>query len=296
MSFRGPDLRFGFFSLMGILLSASTSFGSSAHHGQSIHCKVSPDENILADQSTFHVLLKSAEELKDYLTRHYKDDTPDSYVPLVHAAANVFELPEQFLTCLFFKESVFNSKAKSESGAKGIAQLTPLAAKEIHRQVATQSGLKPPYRDLWEEYFDAISANIKSCPVPNGFSLKQVSDPITSIGGGALLARIYFDRLNSERPNIKKTDLYVFLAAAYNMGLYGFEQVCGPSVSLDACKRKINPETYSQMVAVQNCIEPNNWESMTVQASDAPSAKAKRSQSSHASPSKSSHGSRKKHR
>jgi len=273
------------------------SLSSSAHRDESIHCQVSPDQKILADQSTFHILLKSADQLKEYLTRHYKDDTPDSYVPLVHAAANVFELPEQFLTCLFFKESVFNPKAKSGAGAKGIAQLTPLAAKEINRQVATQSGLKPPYLDLWKEYFDAISVSIKSCPVPNGFSLKNLSDPIASIGGGALLARIYFDRLKSERPNIKKSDLYVFLAAAYDMGLYGFEHTCGPSVSLEDCKHKINPETYSQMVAVQNCIEPNNWESMTVPTSDAPSVKARSSKSKkNEKPSKSSHELRKKHR
>lgn len=253
----------GFF-LNPLPLFARKSHPSMAAVRSGGTCHVEPDQELMKSDSTFHSFLKSAEQLNAYLRLHFKEDTPDRYEPLVRAAADVFELPEQFLTCLFFKESTFKSNAKSFAGAKGIAQLMPIAAKEINQLVAIKNNVRPAYRDRWEKYFDEISKSRDRCPVPNGFGPKQVIDPVSAIAGGALLARFYYDKLISGKNNYSNTDLFVLLSGAYDMGYFGFDHICSDKLTLSQCKMKVPPETYSQMIAVENCIQPNNWSGMII--------------------------------
>lgn len=235
------------------------------HHTSVPGCQVHPDQELVnRSDETFYHFLKSADQLTEYLNHHFNQDTPDSYEPLVRAAASVFELPEQFLTCLFFKESTFKSKAVSVAGAKGVAQLTTVAAKEINHYIELKKDSRTAYRDRWESYFDLISENKDRCPVPSKFGSREITDPVTSIAGGALLAKVYYDQLIDNRSQMNQLDVFVLLSGAYNMGLSGLENACNEKTSAEQCKWKVSAETYSQMVAVRNCMEPNNWQGMTI--------------------------------
>lgn len=48
----------------------------------------------------------------------------NKYKPLILSVSNIFEIPFSFQSCLIFKESRFDKKAKSHVGAMGVAQFT----------------------------------------------------------------------------------------------------------------------------------------------------------------------------
>lgn len=89
-------------------------------------------------------LYKDETELKTYFdcyldSKNHLKTAESKYLPMIKTAAEAFELPPTVLACLFFRESMFNPRAKSKVGAVGLSQQMPNNLKYISNLLTARS-------------------------------------------------------------------------------------------------------------------------------------------------------------
>jgi hypothetical protein len=170
--------------------------------------------------------MKTDVEVDRYVACHLGGEQPyqdynNRYRHLIRSASEAFGVPRGLLTCLLMRESQFDSRLVSETGARGLGQHTRVNIAHIREQL-TKNGRD---RESWEQY-RALAGRSPAAPLrcPNQFSSEaDAFCPDSSIGAAALYLREIQQALmrSSRVQNVQwenGLDLSLVMVAAYNMG------------------------------------------------------------------------------
>ena len=211
--------------------------------------------------------LKEHTDLMRYLTTHFKVTFPDRYKEYIKRAAAAFSLPEQFLVCLFVRESgpEMRIRAVSPVGASGISQLMPAVKTDIIRYIKGNSSddLIRSLKESWHKFWESGERELNSSKL----SHSSFSDPEVSIVGGTFWSKYYMEKLvrSMARP-LTEIEKLLITSAAYNYGLRKkLIESCDEGTSYEECEERVghlSHETYTHMKTIRHCMERGNWKSM----------------------------------
>ncbi len=195
------------------------------------------------------VPFKSEGDLRKYLDCYVVEPgrmkvVTEKYLPLIAQASKDFDIPETLLACLIFRESRFDIKARSGSGAIGLGQHLRGTMADISRVVGDdfsdipklqalhntlsgrESSLSPQdIKDMryaktrmmgatqaaqWNNYFASLSAKrLHKGPPPKVVSTKTITTPSIAIGATAFYLQsilIHFQKTLDPSLSLEQSD------------------------------------------------------------------------------------------
>jgi hypothetical protein len=193
-----------------------------------------------------------------------------------------YVVSQHLMTCLFRRESGFDSRQVSRTGAVGIGQHTSVNIRHIHERLQARGSWE---RQLWDRFFARMRETpegrrlIEACPrtargqVPRFESREDAACPLNSIAAASiynLQVQRALRRSSRQRDLDWRDEMTYQLAigASYNLG-DGLASRAVDDLSIDGWldsirRRSPNPgkreEVAGHIRALRNCMQYGNWQ------------------------------------
>lgn len=232
---------------------------------------------------------KKPEALEEFILSHSKGNADahknlKSYKPLILRASKVFKVPFSFQSCLLYKESRFNPKAKSHVGALGVAQFTeetydflakallvgmkqslkPYNYSELRTQYEFNLRLYKKMYFLWQSYLE--SSGLKDLNLSEMSHRDFLLRPEYAIGFSGLYLYYLKNKLRfhiKEKARVEnfayEPEMYLSLAGAYNQGAKRLLKIASRDKKINFSKwiehQSRFPETRGYIESIKNCMQ-----------------------------------------
>lgn len=193
-----------------------------------------------------------------------------------------YVVSQHLMTCLFRRESGFDSRQVSRTGAVGIGQHTSVNIRHIHERLQARGSWE---RQLWDRFFVRMRESpegrrmLEACPrtargqAPRFESREDAACPLNSIAAASIY-NLQVQRALRRSSRMRDLDwrdemtYQLAIGASYNLG-DGLASRAVDDLSIDGWldsirRRSPNPgkreEVAGHIRALRNCMQYGNWQ------------------------------------
>lgn len=193
-----------------------------------------------------------------------------------------FVVSQHLMTCLFRRESGFDTRQVSRTGAVGLGQHTSVNIRHIHERLQVRGSWE---RQLWDRFFARMRETpegrrmLEACPrtargqAPRFESREDAVCPLNSIAAASIY-NLQVQRALRRRSRLRDLDwrdemtYQLAIGASYNLG-DGLASRAVDDLSIDGWldsirRRSPNPgkreEVAAHIRALRNCMQHGNWQ------------------------------------